>query len=185
MECDRAGAEALLPERIGAGERLAEDEFVRLFQRRVFLMALVRTRDREAAQDIAQEVMVGVLRALREGRLADPAHLPGYVYGTARNLINNYLRRLRRRPPGEPVPEDLPAPASGGDVERSELVLLARRALSQVSAGDRLILLLTLVDGLKPGEIAARLGLSPEVARKRKSRAVERVRRAFDMVSRS
>jgi RNA polymerase sigma-70 factor (ECF subfamily) len=40
---------------------------------------------------------------------------------------------------------------------------------------DREILTLTLFEGLKPGEIARRVGLSPEAVRTRKSRAVQRV----------
>jgi DNA-directed RNA polymerase specialized sigma24 family protein len=41
---------------------------------------------------------------------------------------------------------------------------------------DRAILGLTLVDGMKPGEIARRLDMKPELVRKRKSRAVRRIR---------
>jgi DNA-directed RNA polymerase specialized sigma24 family protein len=37
------------------------------------------------------------------------------------------------------------------------------------------VLLLTLVDGLKPREIARRLGLSDEVVRARKSRALKKI----------
>jgi DNA-directed RNA polymerase specialized sigma24 family protein len=36
--------------------------------------------------------------------------------------------------------------------------------------------MLTLVDGLKPGQIAARLGLGEEVVRTRKSRAIKRLK---------
>ena len=56
-----------------------------------------------------------------------------------------------------------------------------RRALATLDATDRKILLLTLVEGLKPGEIGARLGLTSEIVRARKSRAlkktIERVKR--------
>jgi RNA polymerase sigma factor (sigma-70 family) len=49
-------------------------------------------------------------------------------------------------------------------------------AISRLGKSEQEILRLTLVEGLKPGEIATRLGLKPEVVRKRKSRAVHRVR---------
>jgi DNA-directed RNA polymerase specialized sigma24 family protein len=40
---------------------------------------------------------------------------------------------------------------------------------------DRKILQMTLVDGLKPGVIASRLNLNPDVVRQRKLRAIRRV----------
>jgi RNA polymerase sigma-70 factor (ECF subfamily) len=50
-----------------------------------------------------------------------------------------------------------------------------REELKQLDPTDRRILLLTLVEGLKPAEIADRLGLSAEVVRARKSRAVKKI----------
>jgi RNA polymerase sigma factor (sigma-70 family) len=154
----------------------AEDAIVRRFHERVFLIAYVRTGDREAARDLAQETMLAVIRNLRDGRLLDREKLPAYICGTARNLINNHLRTRSRQPACGPASEELPAPDCQVEVEQSERQFLARRAISRLQPADRLILLLTLVDGLKPGEIAARLGLSSEVVRKRKSRALERAR---------
>lgn len=162
----------------------AEEELVRLYHDRIRLMAYLRTRDREAARDLAQETMLAVIRNLRNGRLLDPDKLPNYVSGTARNLINNYLRVRRRRPEDGPPSEDLPAPDSEPEVEQSERRFLARRALARLRPEDRLILLWTLVDGLEPAQIAERLGVSPEVVRKRKSRAVERAREMLGMGSR-
>ena len=49
---------------------------------------------------------------------------------------------------------------------------------------DRQILLLTLVDGMKPGEIAEQMGLTAEVVRARKSRAQKRVVAALADLSR-
>jgi RNA polymerase sigma-70 factor (ECF subfamily) len=172
-------SETVLEERSGA-----ENEFVRHFHDRVFLLALVRTGDREAARDLAQETMLAVIRNLRDGRLLDAEKLPGYVCGTARNLINNYLRSRSRRPEGGPPSEELPAPDCQLEVEQSERVSLARRAIAELQPADRLILLLTLVDGMKPGEIAERLGLSSEVVRKRKSRALDRAREVLGTGSR-
>jgi RNA polymerase sigma-70 factor, ECF subfamily len=174
-----------LAERIRSGDGAAEGELVALFQRRVFVMALVRTHNQETARDLAQETMLGVLCSLRDGKLREAERLPAYVLGTAHNVINNFLRARRLRPEAVPLPDDLPAAAGDDGHERAEHEFLARRALSTLAPGDRLVLLLTLVDGLKPGEIAARLGLSSEVVRKRKSRAVERARAALGMVSRS
>ena len=182
MEPDGPAAE--LTEPVLEDRAEGEDELVRRFHERVFLIACVRTGDREAARDLAQETMLAVIRNLRDGRLLDSEKLPAYVCGTARNLISNHLRTRRRRPEGGPAPEDVPAPDCQVEFEQSERMFLARRAIASLQPADRLILLLTLVDGLKPGEIADRLGLSPEVVRKRKSRALERAREVLGMGSR-
>ena len=52
---------------------------------------------------------------------------------------------------------------------------MVRQALEQLDVTDQNILMRTLVGGEKPGEIAQRLGLSSEVVRQRKSRAVKKV----------
>ena len=70
------------------------------------------------------------------------------------------------------------------DAEQSERRFIARRAISRLRPADRLILLLALVDGMKPAEIGQRLGLSSEVVRKRKSRAFERARQVLKTGSR-
>jgi RNA polymerase sigma-70 factor (ECF subfamily) len=49
------------------------------------------------------------------------------------------------------------------------------QALAGLSAADRQVLTLTLVDGLKPGEIAVQIGATAEVVRTRKSRALKRI----------
>jgi RNA polymerase sigma-70 factor (ECF subfamily) len=185
MESFGSASGAGLAETTPAEPLEAEDTLVHRFTDRVFQIALVRTRDREAARDIAQETMLAVILNLRNGRLLDPEKLPNYVAGTARNLINNYLRTRSRRPEGGPPPEEIPAPYCEPEFEESERRFLARRALAELRPADRLILLLTLVDGLTPTAIAERLNLSPEVVRKRKSRAVERAREVFAKVSRT
>ena len=55
--------------------------------------------------------------------------------------------------------------------------LTLRSAASRASRSDAagLNYMLTLVDGLKPAEIAAQLGLNGEVVRARKSRALQKV----------
>ena len=54
-----------LAERIHGHEPSAEEELVRLFSDRVRFLVLARTRDPEVARDLAQEVMLAVVRALR------------------------------------------------------------------------------------------------------------------------
>jgi len=171
-----------LAERVRGGEPSAEEELVRLFADRVSVLAFARTRDRELARDLTQEVMLAVVLALRNGHLREGERLAAFVYGTARNVINNCLRTRSRMPRIDPLDVELEAAATRPDpMEQSERAGLVRRALSILDSTDRKILLLTLTEGLKPAEIAARLGLTSEVVRARKSRAlkktVERMKR--------
>jgi RNA polymerase sigma-70 factor (ECF subfamily) len=163
-----------LAERVRRGEPGAEHDLVRLFEPRIAMLVRARTGDRERARDLTQEVMLAVVLALRKGQLRDTERLTSFVYGTARNVINNHLRSSRRAPREAPL-EDVHAGISPPDpLEDSERSALVEQALEALDDLDRRILRLTLNDGLKSGEIAARLGLTSEVVRARKSRALKK-----------
>lgn len=164
-----------LVERIRQGDAAAETELVREFTHRIFVMAVVRIHDRESAGELVQDVLVAVISGLRKGQLRDADKLAAFVHGTARNLINNRLRNERQRPPFDPLPEDLAQPNWVGQLEDAERVRLVHEALERLGEEDRRILWMTLVEGRKPGEIAAALGLTSEVVRTRKLRAVKKV----------
>ena len=172
-----------LAEGVHSHQPSAEAELVRLFADRVMFLALARTRDPEAARDLKQDVMLVVVRALRNGQLREAERLGAFVYGIARNLINNYLRsRSRAREDPIDAAFDLASTPDAVDTDRRDLV---RRVLGTLESTDRRILLLTLVEGLKPGEIAARLGLTAEVVRTRKSRALKKTTERVKKLSRT
>jgi RNA polymerase sigma-70 factor (ECF subfamily) len=176
---------ARVAERIRDGDSAAEDTLVREFGDRVRVFITMRTRDRDAARDLGQDVLMSVLTALRRGQLREPERLAAFVYGTARNIVNNYVRTGRRErlePLAPEVPAETPDPAD--EFESGERQALVRRGLAGLSRSDRGILLMTLVDGLKPGEIAWKLGLTAEVVRARKSRALKRVVDRIEELSR-
>jgi RNA polymerase sigma factor (sigma-70 family) len=164
-----------LAERIRQGDASAETELVHEFSHRIFVMGVVRTRDREVARELVQDVLMAVIGALRKGQLQDADKLPAFIHGTARNLINNQLRSQSQRPPLEPLPEDLAQVCAADELEDAERMRLVHQAMEGFGQEDRKILLMTLVEGHKPGEIAAALGLTSEVVRTRKLRAVKKV----------
>jgi RNA polymerase sigma factor (sigma-70 family) len=170
-----AGELRSLAERIHQGDASAETELVHEFSHRIFVMGVVRTHDREAAHELVQDVLMAVIGALRKGRLQHSDKLAAFVHGTARNLINNQLRSQNQRPPLEPLPEDLAQACSADQLEDSERMRLIHQALESLGQQDRNILLMTLVEGHKPGEIATALGLTSEVVRTRKLRALKKV----------
>jgi len=164
-----------LVQRIRAGDSAAEAELYGAFYRGVFLIATVRTRDSEAARDLTQDVFLAVLGAVRAGQLRDPEKLPAFVQGTARNLINSFLRSRERR-----AECDLPdAELRGGDLvddlELAERQRLVRRELESFEPVDRKLLVWSVLEGHSLADIARRLNLSHDAVRARKSRLVKKI----------
>jgi RNA polymerase sigma-70 factor (ECF subfamily) len=183
---DGATRWAALAHRIAAGDASAEAELAALFHQRVKVFASVRLHGSDAAADIAQDTMLAVIEALRAGRLREPFNLPGFVLGTARNLVNNHHRKAARNPDAL---DDVPEPEAGGgplaaglDAERRALI---RTALLRLHALDRRILVLTLVEGMHPREIAPIVGLEPDVVRTRKARAIRAIADDIERLTRS
>jgi RNA polymerase sigma factor (sigma-70 family) len=182
---DDTGFWVSLVRRIQQGDREAETELARQFYVRVRPMASVQLRWSDAAVDIAQETIVQALEALRAGRLREPERLPAFVLGIARNLINNHKRKEAQsreilvHPPDRPVEVD-PSLARLDEQQRA----LVRASLARLGPVDRRILLLTLVDDRTPHEIAPIVGLTPEVVRTRKSRAIKALAAEIEAVTR-
>jgi RNA polymerase sigma factor (sigma-70 family) len=169
---------------IAAGQPEAEGALVEYFLPRVRAMVLARIRDADQAADLAQDVLVAVLIALRRGQAREPERLPGFVLGVARNTANNHLRGVRRRAESA-LDEGVLTIAVADTQEVREREEAVTRGLEEVPAGDREVLLLTLVEGLNPRDIARRLDISSEVVRQRKSRALKRITAVIEGLSRN
>jgi RNA polymerase sigma-70 factor (ECF subfamily) len=143
----------------------------------IILLALRSLADRDAAEEVAQEVLSRAVAAAERGTLIRPGGTAAFVAGIARHVITDRQRERRRE-----------APLSAADAvaasERDPLEhLLAedeaarvRAALATLSPSDRELLRLSYFEGRSPAEIAAVTGEPSERIRKRKSRALERVR---------
>jgi RNA polymerase sigma-70 factor (ECF subfamily) len=68
----------------------------------LYRFVLKRVRDREAAEDIVQDVLVKAYS--RQGTLKEPSKLQPWLYQITRNAIVDYYR-LRK--PSEVVPDNL------------------------------------------------------------------------------
>jgi RNA polymerase sigma factor (sigma-70 family) len=167
--------EPTLADRIRSGDRTAEKELVERFYRRVLLVARVRVGDDQIARAVAREAVLTAIRRLHAERLERHDELTGYVLATARRLMNPSLAplRLEEAPTGWPVD---PAADPSEAAEPSERIDLVRRSLDELDPVDRTILGLTMVEGMRPGEIADRLGMRGEMVCKREARALRRVR---------
>jgi len=126
--------------------------------------------------------VVRALEAMRNGRPGNPEKLGAFVRGIARHVIADARRARERSLPLQSslqqklgTHRDDPLTALITKQERNRV----RLALTQLSAGDREVLHLSFFDGLTPMEIAERLGEPAFRIRKRKSRALSRLRQAF------
>ena len=174
--------QARLVRAIAGGDRSAEDVFVLRYSARVRAMVRMRTRNADAAEDLAQDVLIGAICALRKGQLREPERLTFFVLGVARNHINEFFRGSARTPVPLEFPEQIPDLGAERDrAESSQREELALRAMEHLDPIDKAILQMTLVEGMKPGRIAERLQLSSDVVRQRKVRATRRV---IDFVAR-
>jgi RNA polymerase sigma-70 factor (ECF subfamily) len=144
-------------------------------------MARRALNDAARAEDAVQETLARALKALRENRLREPEKLGAFVAAIARHVIADFHRESARTVPLRSMPETASAPDRDplesliSESERADV----RRALAALGSGDRDILRLSYFQGLTPAQIAERLGEPAARIRKRKSRALARLRRAF------
>jgi RNA polymerase sigma-70 factor, ECF subfamily len=140
-----------------AGQRRAEEEFVRRFEQRVHRMLFHALGRRADCEDLANEILQAVLANLRTGSFRGECQLSTFVHAVAQNKIREYLRR--RRPesvePSEEIPD--PAPSPEERAARAETVRAVRAALSKLRPRHREVLFLFYCQELTVGEIAARL----------------------------
>lgn len=142
------------------------------------LIAFRALGDREDARDAAQETLARALDAVRQGRVPTGVPLAAFVHGIGRHVITDVLRRRMRERGTAPAAELLAAPDPSPldrliDAEERERV---HGALRQLSPADRDLLQRCFVHGERVVDIAGRLGEPAERVRKRKSRALERLR---------
>jgi RNA polymerase sigma-70 factor (ECF subfamily) len=166
---------------------LTETELAQRFWARVRLFAARQLGDIAAGEDVAQETLRRVFEALRGGRVADYAALPGFIFQTARHVCLRHhrssgreARALLRLHDGEAGGER----STSGDCltaliteERRRAV---REALERLDHGDRDLLRLAFYDLLDAEQIAQRLALTTGAVRVRKHRALRRLAELLD-----
>jgi len=130
-----------------------------VFRRKVFGLAYSFLRDREAAEDVTQEVFIKVWRALSgfDGR----ASLSTWIYTIARNTSLSALRA--RRPQSslsdpevmEAVEAIDPVPSADVMVDRATVL----RLVDQLPAKQRQVIMLFYMEAQSHEEVAAMLAM--------------------------
>lgn len=157
----------------------AETELYRRFAPRVRLYGLKHLRDRAAADDLAQQVMLIVIERLRAGEVRDPDQVASFVLGTSRMVAVGLRRTEARR-------EQLHGRFDSREpevVSTDEFALdLARIApcLAALRERERTLLLLSFYAEKSAGEIAESLGMTPGAVRVGRHRALASMRTCLE-----
>lgn len=167
---------------IGSGNlRHAGEWLVHSYADEVLGLCGAMVRDRHAAEDLAQDVFGRAFAGL-EGFRAE-ASPRTWLLRIARNRCIDHLRARRRDPWGGAADETDP------DVQPDEAPLppdlILRRAdvedaLSELSEGERALVVLRFKNGLDYAELAHAFGLKEGAVRMRVSRALGKMRAALE-----
>lgn len=159
-------------------------ELVRRYLDFVYSVCRRQLGDPELAQDVTQTVFMTL--AAKADSLKPGTVLSAWLFQVAHHACRNARRvEARRRYYERKAGEDMQTGASCVDaqvrgVERMrDLEADLDDALARLNASDREAVLLRCVEEMSLDEVAAALGISAVAARKRVSRALERLRRHF------
>ena len=155
------------------GRREAFAHLYRRYYGRTYRLAYGMTANREAAEDLTQEVFMRIYGRLSQ--FEGSARFSTWFYRVAINLCLRHRERLRRR---TEVAVDVDALADRGAVEHVDDTILAaqvgdqvHRALLSLRSVPRMIVILKDIEGLSYAEIADRLNCSEGTVASRLNRA--------------
>ena len=123
--------------------------------------------DRHDAADMVQDVFC--IAAERLGQLREPDRLKPWLYSVLRHEVYRRTKKRKRAVPVDFQDEGTPDVASGYDpheageaIAHEELASLVRSAASGLDERDRLVLELSVRQGLAGADLADALGVTPE-----------------------
>ena len=152
----------------------AEAELFRRMAPRLRLYGLRHLRDPHAAEDLAQQVLITTLEALRAGRLREPEKLASFMLGTCRMTVLELRRGAHRRERllAQFGADLLPASSSGPRVDHDQLL----RCVRNLKERERTVVVMTFYDEQAGAEVARFLGISEANVRVIRHRAIRELR---------
>ncbi len=163
------------------GDRQDFDRLYRESYHRILYTFMSILRDREAAEDCAQETFVRAYRAWRRWKPEAPPE--AWLHRIALNIAASYRRKERRRRLGATLRRDDPPPPGLDPHGASELLVALRRLPTR----DAALIVLRHHHGYSNREIAAALGVPESTVSSRLVAAKRRLQgelRPDDIVTR-
>lgn len=161
----------LLLDGVAAGDQVAFTQIVEAFDQDLIRLAYIITGDRELAEDSAQVAWERLWKT--PPVLRNPGKLKSWLLTVTANEARQARRRRRRGLALEFAAT--PTAITDHDDSTASLVDLAA-ALTKLTVEDRELLALRFVIEMSSADIAAHLGISPEGARTRVHRLLQRLR---------
>ena len=169
------------------GDERAFEQLLTLLERSVYRLAFSMLRHKQDAEDATQEVFLKLWRTL--GTWRDEASVKTYIMRIARNTVIDMIRRRNAHPTDSLTVEDDDGEESqldiadtdttsnpAADYARREQIEEVRRAIDELDADHRELIILRDINGLSYDEIAEATGLYPGTVKSRLSRAREKLK---------
>ncbi|MBP1595488.1 MAG: polymerase sigma factor RpoE [Acidobacteria bacterium] len=179
---------SLILARCKSGDALAWEALVRQFQSRVYGIACHYVGNAEDGRDLAQEIFVRIYQNIQT--CADAGMFIPWMIRISRNACIDHLRRKRARSLGRDIGIDQAAglPDRGANPEQQTAANARKRviyrALQEITALNREMILLKEIQGLKLEEIASLLKVPLGTIKSRCNRArLELARRIMALTS--
>ena len=159
------------------GDTAAFEELVRLYEKRVYAVALRSSGNPEDAADLVQEVFLRAWRSIESFR--GDSGFSTWLFRITMNLCVDHARHKHAQPQTQPIVTDDeterplpdPAPTPEEHLDNRELGRELAAALEEISEEHRRIVLLRDVSGMSYTEIAEVLEISEGTVKSRLSRA--------------
>ncbi|MBX7246045.1 MAG: sigma-70 family RNA polymerase sigma factor [Candidatus Sumerlaeaceae bacterium] len=178
------GDEEKLVKAAQGGSGVAFEALVRHYCGMVFAVAFARLKNREAAEDLVQDVFLRVF--LNLDKLAQPKYFGTWLGRITRNLAMDWARRDQRRSalvsmvPLEEAPartDEIEERKERDKVEEREREETANAAIMSLPDDQREILLLHFSEGMTLVDIAKMQGVHPTTVGRQLNQALAKVRR--------
>ncbi len=165
--------------RISAHDLDAFDAVIHRYYTALLGFASAIVSDRQAAEDIAQEVFVVLWE--QRARAGGIRSLKNYLYVNTRNLSINYLRREKRlaRRHNSIRPEE---ESFWALVIEEETRRLLAEAIERLPKRSAMVLRLTM-DGLSLEQIADEMGVSVNTVRSTKAYAIDKLKKSLGVLA--